>query len=109
MTKSMKKTLPPTLPFTNKLRGFVSLLAKYHYFVLSVMIIASLSLVVYIVDTTLQTPSDSSYRDQQTSAGSTIKFDRATIDKIKSLRSSSDDQSVLPSPPSGSRTNPFSE
>ncbi|HWZ66158.1 MAG TPA: hypothetical protein VNX65_05220 [Patescibacteria group bacterium] len=99
----------PTPQSTNKLETLGILLIKNHYFVFSIIIIASLSLVVYLVDTTLQMPSDSSYRDQQTNAGSTIKFDKATIDKIKSLRSSSDTQSALPPLPSGSRTNPFSE
>jgi hypothetical protein len=84
------------------------LMAKNHYLIFGVLLIVSLSIGVYVVDLTLQAPSDDGYRDQQTNAGSTIKFDKVTIDKIKRLQRS-DDQSPLAPLPGGTRANPFAE
>lgn len=104
----MKKPTVSSISIVNQLLKFWHLVANNHYLIFSVLLIAGLSVGVYVVDRTLQAPSDDSYRDQQTSAGSTIKFDKVTIDKIKRLQRS-DDQSPLAPLPGGARVNPFAE
>ncbi len=86
-------------------------IAKHHYFILTVILFGGLSWVVFIVNDTLNHPSDVEYRDKQLHATIGSKFNQGTkdtIEKIKSLQKSSDPNTTQSPLPSG-RVNPFAE
>ena len=100
--------IPPAIKTTlGKLKG----VAKHHYFILIVFLFSSLALAVYMVNETLNSPSDVAYRDEQMHSTIGTKFNKAakeTIETIKSLQKTSDPNDSQPDLPSG-RINPFAE
>lgn len=104
----MKPKLSIPLPISNFLKKYLSFVVKNHYFLSIVFLMAGLAFVIYMANLTLQAPSDQNYREQQNNAGTPVHFDQQTIDKVTSLRQSSD-QTPLSPLPSGVRINPFAE
>lgn len=98
--------LPPSLH--KNLVATRQFFTKRHYFIVIIIILICLSVVVSMVNQTLQLATDDQYRDQKASTGVTAKFDQATINKIERLQRSNEQPAAL-APPSGARTNPFAE
>lgn len=94
-------------PYLEKLRP----IAKHHYFIVTVLLFSGVALAIFLVNETLNSPSDEDYRTRQSQSTIGVKFNRAaqdTIDKIKSLQKSTDPAKAnAPFPPG--RINPFAE
>lgn len=102
----------PAIPakIKNQLRKLAPI-ARHHYFIVSVVIFGSLAFGVYSINQTLNTPSDSEYRDKQMQSTIGSKFNQSakdTISKIKQLQKSTDTSSQETPFPTG-RINPFAE
>lgn len=84
-------------------------LLQHHFFFAILALLLILIGAVFVMNQTLQTPSDEAYREEKTRTGISGNFDQATIDKIEHLQRSSDQSSGQPVFPPGTRTNPFAE
>lgn len=96
--KSVDKLLRPLKP-----------IVRHHYFITTLGILICLIVAVYLVNQTLQEPSDEAYRTEKMSTGINARFDEATIEQVELLQRSSDSPSGVEPLPSGARTNPFAE
>ena len=84
---------------------------KHHYFIVMVVVFGGLAAAVYMVNETLHTNSDASYRDEQLQATIGSKFTKNakdTIERIKSLQKTSVPNAEQTPLPAG-RINPFAE
>jgi hypothetical protein len=104
----MKFKLPPIVKtYLGKLKP----IAKHHYFIVMVILFGGVSGAIYLVNETLNQPTDAEYYDQQMHATIGSKFNqntKTTIEKIKSLQKASDPNNAQTPLPSG-RINPFAE
>jgi hypothetical protein len=99
------KLPPQVVTFVRKLKP----IARHHYFLSSLVILGGMVAAVYVVNETLSSPSDDSYRQEKITKGLGGSFDQATIKKVEALKKSSE-QANNPAPPDpGVRTNPFAE
>lgn len=98
LSKKFKHSLKPLRP-----------LLQHHFFFATLALLLILIGAVYVMNQTLQSPSDDAYREEKTRTSISGNFDQATIDKIERLQRSSDQSSGQPVFPSGTRTNPFGE
>lgn len=80
-----------------------------HYFISTLGLLFILIAAVFLVNQTLQAPSDEAYRSEKSSGGINAQFDQATIKKIENLQRSTDQPSSEPTSAPGTRTNPFAE
>lgn len=80
--------------------GFSRFFHRYHVLIFVIFVIGGLSTATFLLSQALTTPST-------TDTTSTVPsgFDKATIEKINSLRSASDQSAPLTMP--AGRTNPF--
>jgi hypothetical protein len=102
------KAIKLPLKLTDFLAKFKAV-SKHHYFIFTVLLLCGLTIVVYVVDTTLRSSVDNTYRDQRLSESLKATFDQAIIEKIENLQKS-DEASTAPSTiQPGARKNPFAE
>ena len=98
-------------PYVTALLAKAKVLGKHHYFITVVVLFSGLAVGVYMVNETLNIPTDQDYRDKALHSTIGTKFNnttKATIEKIKELQKTSDpsdSQTALP----GGRINPFAE
>ena len=98
-------------PVVKKVLGKFAFIAKHHYVIVMVLLFGGLSVGVYMVNATLQLPTDDTYRAEQLHSTIGSKFTQATkdtIEKIKALQKTSDTNSPVKPLPDG-RINPFAE
>ena len=97
--------------FVNTLLAKAKIVGKHHYFITVVVLFSSLAVGIFMVNETLNLPTDENYRTQQLHSTIGTKFNattKATIDKIKELQRTSDPSDSQTPLPSG-RINPFAE
>lgn len=80
-----------------------ALLHRYHVILFVVIVIGGLAVIVFYLNTILVQSSQS---DGYTSTSNNASFDQATIDRIKQLRTTNENQSQLDF---SGRSNPFIE
>lgn len=102
----MKLKLPASI--TTLLKK-LSIVGKHHYFISIVLLLAGLSVAVFIVNQTLSSTTDQDYYQKRLSESLKSSFDKATIEKIQNLQKSDEHSAIPPDLPAGSRTNPFAE
>lgn len=102
------KQLKLPAQLTQILNRFTAL-AKHHYFISVVVLLASLSFAVFVVNETLSKTEDEEYYQQKLSESLKATFDKDTIEKIQKLQKSTEHSAIPPELPAGARTNPFSE
>jgi uncharacterized membrane protein (DUF106 family) len=84
-------------------------LARHRYFVLTMVILLSLIVAVYLMTQTLNSPTDDDYRNQKENESIQSRFDTKTIDKIEALQKSSEAGNSAMNLPPNTRINPFAE
>src|SRR5262245_49885705 len=98
-------------PYITELLAKAKVVGKHHYFITVVVLFSGLALRVYMVNDTLNLPTDQDYHDKALHSTIGNKFNattKATIEKIKELQKTSDpSDSQTPLP--GGRINPFAE
>ena len=82
---------------------FSSFMYKHHFVLFVIMVIGSMSVVVYLINQSLTSSTDTSDIVQS----STLHFDQNTIDQVNNLQPTSNQEPL--SLPSNTRTNPFVE
>jgi len=82
---------------------FSTFMYKHHFVLFVIVVIGSMSVVVYLINQSLTASTDTSDIVQS----STLRFDQNTIDQVNNLQPTSNQEPL--SLPTGTRTNPFVE
>jgi hypothetical protein len=82
---------------------FSNFMYKHHFVLFVIAVIGSMSVVVFLINQSLQNSTDTSSITESTS----VQFDQKTIDQVNNLQSTSDQKPL--DLPSDKRVNPFIE
>ena len=94
---------------TQNLTDALKPVARHSTFIIVVILLGFLTYSVYSVSGILGRSSDSNYRTQQQSSSAKTSFDKATVDRIKSLQTSNQSDNDITFSVSQERQNPFTE
>ena len=84
-------------------RVFGKFLRRYHLVIFVIIVFGSMSVVIFLINQSLQSSTDTS----DISTQPTITFDQKTIDRVNALQSTGSQQPLTL--PANQRTNPFVE